>query len=323
MRRVIGCVVAAGLLAACAPKTGVHLTIRNYANDVTYGDQSSPSIPKPAPAAELMPTFPAFIQPPLAPPSLVVPSTPPTTFPLPAPPPKLDLCPKASPFAFPSLNAGPHVLAAPKQGIYLYRQTGSYTIDGKSGAPQAQAVRSVQNIATQSNGTITFDVADVEGQSATLTSYEIMQSTGNSTTDGIFITQVVTKAADGTISQFAPQPAIRIMPLPAQNSQQSFQSAGVDAIHGLTEEISGTIVSRQRVDACGTVLDSWEVHVTGRLLSSSEDLALDATYDIGTQFGGLSLEDKLTLSGTDAGGSVQRTTTAIIDNVPPQAGAAG
>jgi hypothetical protein len=332
LRRPVLGATAALLLAGCGPSHSISVSLRNFASSLTYGG-SPPPPPPPIAAANPTPTFPSFIEPPVvvSPPTPVAPATtvaPPPPVPA-APRPSrpaaapAPVCPAAAPNSFPAVSAGAHVLAPPIPGSYVYRQTGSYSIDGKTGKPAAHTLRIITNVTPSNNGVFTFDVDEADGSDITDTTYQVNQSTSNSATDGIFITQVVTRHGDGTIDQFAPEPAIRIMPLPADNTQMQFSSAGADALHGTTEEISGEIVGHHNVDACGTVLDSWEVHVTGQLISTTENLAIDATYDIGTQFGGLSLSDSVHLSGTDAGGSVDQRTTATIDSSPVASGQAG
>lgn len=303
-------------LSACGPTQHVQLSLRNYVSNLTYGGEKTPAPAPPVSGASLTPTFPSFIQPP----AVLTPTPTPAPTPVAPLPSVTASCPSAGPDSFPAVQASSRVPGPPSPGTYFFRQTGHYDMDGQSGTAASQVIRVVTDVATQSDGDYTFDVDEANGNVLTQTSYEVQQTTGSTSTDGLYITGVITKEADGTIDQFSPEPAIRIMPLPASAAQTQFTSAGVDPIHGVTEEISGTMEGHTDVNACGTVLDSWQVQVTGKIISASESLDLTASYDIGTQFGGLSLADMVTLTGKDSDGTVDQTSTDIIDSAPPVAG---
>jgi hypothetical protein len=161
------------------------------------------------------------------------------------------------------------------------------------------------------------------------------QRTGLAQYDGISIAGVVTREPDGTIDQFAPATPIRILPLPADNvnyENANWQSAGTDGARNITEQISGTITKPGRVDACGNVLGGWEVHATGHIYSPTKNIAINTTYTVATQFGGLVVSEALNLDGTDGGAAVDNTQgaqctngTGTVDNpgaparsIPPQ-----
>ena len=81
-------------------------------------------------------------------------------------------------------------------------------------------------------------------------------------------------------------------------------------------------MGKARVDACGTVLDSWQVEIPGHIenargAGTPETFAL--TLFIGTQFGALSLQDHLVLKGaTDpvSGQPMTYDVTATINKAP-------
>ena len=295
--------------AGCGPKSRLHLGLRDYSTNVVYGSQHKPAPPRAVPGAAIDPGFPAFIQPPLPAEA-------------PAPParrrqvlPAGGDCPVAAFSVAAAIAATPTVVAPPVKGLYRYRQTGYISVNGRTGSPPPDAARAIQNIVDPNDGTFTFDVADAQPSgTVTLTSYLVDQRTGSFANDGIFITQIVTRMPDGSIDQFAPSTPVRIITLPADVSNPTWESAGTDGVHNLTMALNGTITKRGRIDACGTVLDSWEVHATGRIVNPAKSLSFDTTYDIGTQFGGLSLAETLSLSGTDGGPAVAPTAGASCTN---------
>jgi hypothetical protein len=288
-RRVtIVCAAVALLgLTACGPKTQDHLDLRNVTTDVVYGGQTK--TPPALPGATLEPGFPSFIQAPIAPRTRNVSNL------------ILEVCPQAAFSVEPAVKTTPTVLKPPARADYIYRMDGHSTFRGVDTIPGVELFRRVDNSVDHKDGTFSFDVVEAQpGQQASVTSYIVDQRTGLAAYDGIFIAQVVTKNQDGSIDQFAPTPPIKILSLPAV-AEDTFEGAGTDGVHNITQEIFGTIVKEGRVDACGTVLGGWEVHATGRIMSPTKNIAIDATYTIATQFGGLSISDHLNLDGTDGG----------------------
>ena len=110
-------------------------------------------------------------------------------------------------------------------------------------------------------------------------------------------------------------------------------TSATDPLTQTTLQLSGAIeaspqthgTGRYRVDACGQVYDTWEVHATGTLVGPNENLTLDWHYDIATQFGGLELRHTLTETGTFAnvaGGPQGRSVDVqVADSVTPARGA--
>jgi hypothetical protein len=287
------CLVA---LTACGPTTHDHLELRNVTTDVVYGGQTKAAAA--LPGAELEPGFPSFIQAPIAPRAR------------PAEHAIEELCPQAAFSVEPAIKATANVPKPPAKGDYVYRMDGHSTFRGVDTVPGVEDFRRVQNSVDHKDGTFTFEVVDAQpGQSASITYYLVDQRTGLAQYDGISITQVITKQQDGSIDQFAPATPIRILPLPADNvnvQNANWESAGTDGVHNVTEQISGTITKPGRVDACGNVLGGWEVHATGHIYSPTKNIAIDTTYTIATQFGGLSIAESLNLDGTDGGPALDK-----------------
>jgi hypothetical protein len=293
---VLCAAVALVALTACGPTTHDHLDLRNVTTDVVYGGQTK-TLP-PVPGATLEPGFPSFIQAPIVPTRRPVNNV------------VAEVCPQAPFSVEPAIKATPNVLKPPAKGDYVFRMDGHSTFRGVDTIPGVELFRRVENSVDHKDGTFSFDVLEAQpGQQASKTTYIVDQRTGLAQYDGIFIAAVGTLNQDGSIDVFQPTPAIRILPLPAEEpladgsnyANVNWESAGTDGVHNITEEIFGTITKPGRVDACGTVLGGWEVHATGRILSPTKNIAIDTTYTIATQFGGLSISDHLNLDGIDGG----------------------
>jgi hypothetical protein len=307
IRPVLALVAATAMLTgACGPRERLHVSMRDYATNVVYGGQKKPPPPKPVPAASLEPTFPTFLQPLVTPAGPAASTSTATTLVERAP-----ACPSAGFSVQPTHPVTPTILAPPKPASYVIRQDGYVSFAGKSTSPAPLGLRAIQNVKTPGDGTFTYDAADVQPDSSvTVTSYLVDQRTGLPGSDGLYLTQVVSRLPDGTIDQFAPADPIRLLSLPADPGNPTWASAGTDGVHNLTMELQGTIAGHGRVDACGTVLDSWEVTASGRILSPTKNLSFTSVYDIGNHFGGIILSDSLSMSGTDQSVAVAPTAGA-------------
>jgi hypothetical protein len=292
-------VVALVALSACGPTTHDHLDLRNVTTDVVYGGQTK-ALPF-VPGATLEPGFPSFIQAPITPGRRPINNV------------VGEVCPQAPFSVEPAIKATASVAKPPVKGDYIYEFTGHSTFRGVDTIPGVELFRRVDNPVDHKDGTFTFDVIEAQpGQQASITSYVVDQRTGLPQYDGVFIAGVATKNQDGSLDVFQPTPAIRILPLPAEVSladgsnyaNANWESAGTDGVHNITEQITGSITKAGRVDACGNVLGGWEVHATGRIYSPTKNIAIDTTYTIAPQFGGLSISEHLNLDGIDGGQGV-------------------
>src|SRR4051812_5029709 len=180
-----------------------------------------------------------------------------------SPPPAPSACPDDDPFSSPPAPAPQAVSAPPTVGSYTFRQHGTTKVgDGPATDLPASAVRQVRNVMRSDNGDVTYDVVINSFGDTTTTSYAVRQTTGDPSLDGVFITHVVTRRANGTVDEFAPLSGARIIALPA-GPGTSWNDVATDPIRSTSMVIQGQITDRGRVNACGTVLDSWTVQVTG------------------------------------------------------------
>lgn len=303
MTRLRVAVAAASLLAltGCGPTNHPHLDIRNFTTDVIYGGQNKP-VPA-LPNASLEPGFPSFIQP-------AMPVTP-------GPPRRrvAEACPQAAFSVEPAIKPTTSIVAPPVKATYVYRQSGDITFGKQRSQPLQRGFRAVDKPVDHGDGTMTYDVADVQpDQGVTVTQYLIDQRTGLAEYDGVFIVQVVNQLPDGSIDQFAPATPIRILPLPvppADDATAFWESAGTDGVHNVTMQLQGALSTVPgRVDACGAVLGGIEVNASGRIFSPTKNVTFGTTYVIATQFGGLSIFENLKIDGFDGGPAYQGNTAS-------------
>lgn len=303
-------VLAALMAGACGPDVPLEVAVRDYSTDIVYGEQTRPSSPPPIPGANPDPGFPGFIVPP--PPARLAPAEPEPGS-VPAPP---AACPADDPLDFPDQAASRTVSAPPAAGIYTFRQQGAVRVGERAPQPlPATSEREVVNAAATS-GDLAFDVRIEASGETTTTSYAVRQATGDPGVDGVFLTRVVTRRAGGGVDEFSPARGVRLLALPAA-AGVSWRDVGTDPIRATSMVVEGTVVDKARVNACGTPLDAWTVKVTGRLLGPAKDLAINATYQIGTQFGGFVIADDVAIAGADGGVRVELRSTAVVNNIEP------
>jgi hypothetical protein len=151
----------------------------------------------------------------------------------------------------------------------------------------------------------------------TTTTYDVISSSPlpAGVAPGLYVRQV--KSVRGTSSSvFAPSPELQLAAFPLVRGA-SITSSGVDPQSATSMQFTSTVTGKARVDACGTPLDSWVLDLTaGKVLSPTQNLDFTATYDVGTQYGGLILRDRTVFTGTDNGDGVSRNDTASITTTP-------
>jgi hypothetical protein len=306
------------LSAACGgPQQPVSIGFKEVPSDVVLGAQSSPTPTSTGPAPAVVTVVP--------PPSAVVALPPPTfdagpTAPLPVPTSTTATCATADPLQAPSREAPTSVSAPPAKAAYLFSNVGSYEVSGadaRKGRFPTTSLRTVGNISRTSAGSFSFDVADLLGDVTTTTTYDVIRSSPlpAGVAPGLYVRQV--KSVRGTSSSlFAPDPELQLAAFPLVRGA-SIKSSGVDPQSATSMQFTSTVTGKARVDACGTPLDSWVLDLTaGKVLSPTQNLDFTATYDVGTQYGGLILRDRTVFTGTDNGDGVSRNNTASITTTP-------
>jgi hypothetical protein len=306
------------LVTACAgPQRPLDIGFKEVPSDVILGAHGSPT---PTPASAPPVSTGGVVAPP--PPAVV--ALPPPTFDVapepPAPSTPTAACGTADPLQAPRREAPSSVSAPPAKASYVFRDVGTYTTSGadaRKGTFPLTSVRTIGNVARSSSTNFTFDVAELLGNVTTTTTYDLVGVSllPAARPPGMYLKQVRSVSGSST-STFTPSPELQLASFPLVRGA-SVSSSGVDPESATTMQFTSTVTGKTRVDACGTPLDSWVLDLTaGKLLSPSVNLEFSATYDVGTQYGGLFLRERSTFRGTDSNGGVDRALTATITTAP-------
>lgn len=306
------------LVTACGgPQRPLDLGFKEVPSDVVLGAQSSPTTSAvrsagPVPLVPLPPP-PSVVT--LPPPPFEIPppgAEPPPPSPLPTAP----ACPAEDPLAAPKLEAPTTIAKPPVAAAYLFDNIGTFSVSGadaRKGTFPARTLRVVSKV-VPGDGRFSYDVAERIGDTTTTTTYVVV--TNAAAENGLFVTRMTYRRTDGQVADFTPTPALKLAALPLVRGAQSEQRA-VDPASQTAMSFVSVVEGKQRVYACGEPLDTWTVHLTqGKLISPTQNLEFDSTYQVGTQFGGLVVRDAVAFKGTDGDSGVQRSNRATIATVP-------
>lgn len=231
-------------------------------------------------------------------------------------------CAPAAESAFPAQAATLSVATPPREGRYRWKEvvdgpgpsgvTGTVTFFIEHDIINVSPVQVTQNPVPAGAGPVvgsptgetrrfTYDeVVHNADSTTTTTTYEVVtgapqinqsQTVGPplqaGTSDrGLSLVKVVSADGAGKVTAtFTPTSAVLLLPLDVVPSQR-FQSSGTSP-DGRSLAVDATIGKRQRVDACGTIVDGWEVVSTQTFSSAAGVRASQTTYFVGTQIGAL------------------------------------
>lgn len=313
-------VAVVGLLAGgCAPDQSVDAGMNRYSTDLVMGSpkKPAPALP-PAPQTDIDPGFPSFIVPP--PPAVAPGSPPPTTVPPPAP----VSCPQAGVLDIPE-PAPAEIAGKPAEGVYSYRQTGTAKVGESQFVLPGQSERVVQNVVDVGDGVFRYDVAITQFDSTTTTTFEVARRVGRSEVDGVFIVRIRKERPGMSPKEFLPvAPGLRIFALPAREAT-TWRSVATDPIRATTMSLEGAITNRERVDACGELIEGWASKVVVTVTrpgtaSNSQESTIEATYVVAPQLGGLIVSDDVVEKGTDNGVDFEQSTKSWINRLTPVRG---
>lgn len=340
------CVLAVGL-AGCGLGGGPGLGIEQLQSNVAFGSPTAAS--KPAsmpglPGQSIAPAAPA--QPPTA--SNPFPAfqfTPPPTFNFSPPPVTATAeCPVAPPSAEAARAVTPTVPSKPATGWYkwqllTYKRTGTGTtaLAGASYTAyhleNVSATSTVPNPQDRSHPTTvwTYQMVEPDGSGNVWTyTFQVKQSspgasvaTGNvgksqsvmEPDAGLAISSEIERNAKGAVVfRFSPQPAVLLLPL-AVTGGQSFQGGGTDPSNGESLVVQAQVQGTKRVDACGQLVDGWDVSGTETSTdpSTGGSVTTDVDYAVATQYGAI----VVLLSSTPTTGTNPDTATEEMGQLHP------
>lgn len=247
---------------------------------------------------------------------------------LPPPLPGLDLQPRAKVTDCPeaALTAGSEkaadvtITGEPLVGIARWKHSGTLQLNGKAVPFSGFERRVVRNYVQVSPTVFTFETLQpivtnrgtlfldssfrvrTDGLSKAVTSPgqgvpsppAIHEPDG-----GVVLTSIKTiDSSGGTIgTAFTPVTGILLLPLPVI-PDDSWRSVAVDPKSGQTVTHNATVDRRQRIDACGDLVDGWHVTAT-QVVASGRDANPQVAYNgydyvVATQYGGMIIDERLT-----------------------------
>ena len=328
MKRPYLLVAAVALLAtACGPTTDLKLQLRS--KSITVPRLVTPAVqlvppPAVAPPVSLPPIPQVVTEPPPAPPV--------TNFPTPSPP--SNPCPEAGPFAVPAMPASQLVAAPPVNATSTQMSTGSFA--GASGAASSGSLTGVVQMTTERLPTTTSSVGQQvdawrvirRGPAPGVSSVEVYRlvhasSSAAATQAGIYLVGLQWKdPVRGDVNFTASGNGLEIMSLPAQPSTNDTQYIGADTDANTltTLELTRNMRGHKRVDACGNLIDTITVELSGTLTTPDMQRQVTWNQQVATSYGAVDVQDTMTLTSVDAGYTWTRSLrNTTVPAVPKEA----
>jgi hypothetical protein len=313
------------MLSGCGPSLPTAVGVLEPQLDETYGGAPKPVQPELRPAGASLQPGPPPINFPLFSdlggsagnefPSFIIPPTRP-------------VCPTASPFAAPLQSAPEDTVGVPYplHPGYAFRSTGSVQHGTASAIPLKadSLVRAFDDVkqTDPAGGTVVtsyfYRVTQVgaDGTKLITTFYPRANETTTGTNPGgLYIRSIETDVPGQPAYVFQPNPpnGIRIMNIPAAPESAATSETGTDPLTGTSMSISHQTLPRPtfengelRADACGKLVDSWDVKVSGLIRSASPPpnqpytvLKLDAVYGVATQMGAMIVASDVSYQAMD------------------------
>jgi hypothetical protein len=250
----------------------------------------------------------------------------------PAPSTSADSCPEVDPLAVADYGASSAVDSMPVAKSYTELVTGAVTAGSQTVTLPTTATWSIGNVVSDWTGGFTYTQSVVSGDSTTASTYRIVPSantaptqlTGATVEPGIYLASI---GGVGVPAFRAPDPGLELLSFPVIPNH----TLSATATYGTrTISYTATVQGLDTINACGTPVAAWVVQLTDGTISDTAISGADgtqhftATYDIGTQYGGIILASATQVTGTDAGTPVSRSlVTALTTQPDPPAASAG
>jgi hypothetical protein len=248
-------------------------------------------------------------------------------------------CPPAALNAFPATEAGLTVAGMPAEGQYRWKRTGTQTMATLPGVAipvsgfEQRLVREVKKV---SDTEFTFQTAQPElGTGVTvLQTFKVKTGAVSKAVEppvrtiplerpdqlpkevpfpsnpsvpsrqvgdperGISLMRIERIDAQGNSSALSFTPAVLYLPLPVVPGE-SFESVGIDPRTGQVLQHQAQVVRRERVDACGEIVDGWAVEATQTFSGQSSTAARTYRYIIAPQLGGLMISEQVKVTAPE------------------------
>jgi hypothetical protein len=316
VRGALAVVVASGGLTGCAPSKHLSLHLRSVA--ITVPRILTPAIeivPKSSPpqviALPPAPPLPTFTAEPVRV-TTTVPSTRPTT------PPKV-ACPAADSSSPSPIAAPADVDAPPVASSYAQSSSGAYAGSAGKGTLDGPIRTTITSLGrtTSSNGQVLDDWRierkDQARRSTSVEQYRLVHAStaSGATNAGIYLLGLSWQ--DPTRPPVTFQPTgngLWVLQSPAQLAAESgVQHTNVltDANTLTTFQFNRNVTGRKRVDACGALVDTYTVQMSGVITTPTDQFQVAWTQQLATAYGGANVEETLNLNNPTNGFSWTRT----------------
>lgn len=240
-------------------------------------------------------------------------------------------CPEAPITAAALVAPQPRITGDPRPGTSKWRFEGYATLEPSPGETlrvesAGFTVRSIRNFERTSEDVFSFEEVTERDDEVIITKYEVNNEpvTANPSEGvgivatpgvgeperGIVLTyeEVLDKKSGQQVAQFAPGGVgLLMLPLPATAGEQ-FASTAVDPRTGETRSHEATVQERQRIDACGELVDGWGVEYKTRRSNDTRGVgAIANTFEFAeqrvfaTQYGGVPIFESFELTEEQCG----------------------
>ena len=294
-RSSVALLCALALVACSTPDRKVELGVKRVALSLAFAEQELAEPVAPRVLYQLVPAPPGLIESaPITPPAQI-------DFELPA----YLTCPAAPDGAVAPVAAKRVAVAPPPAGTYPRRNTGTVTLEGgvipinlpfppfslwEYGTPTPTEVTPSAVAGTATQVPAEPMPADEYDVVKTLTPEFTITERLRRTPNGIEMLKRTTRA-NGVETVFTPEPPIIIHQFQVEGER--WVSSGVDRETSAAMLFEATIQSRELVDVCGTMVDTYRVTFTEQLVNldtgevSGSQPGDASTYNIAPHFGGL------------------------------------
>jgi hypothetical protein len=258
LRRLLA-IVSLFAAAACG-SAGERVAMDREQTDIVFGftaNEARRARATPAARAAQEEEQPDLVAGPTSPPPIFFPTQPSTP------------CPTAAPDAPVENSAGTDIVGRPKEGSYAWRGAGTYKLSSADiPVPNAfdQHLRSVADLNDPSGPAYTFETIEprIGAQTAGYWLYSWSVKTAAPSADpeaGLALKRIDILDASGKRVDTYVEPfgsGVMLMPLPIKPGQ-TWNSATIDLNRGRSLQVSGQVLARELVDACGTLVQGWQV----------------------------------------------------------------
>jgi hypothetical protein len=221
-------------------------------------------------------------------------------------------CPPAALNAFPAKEAAQTLDGTPAVGQYRWKRNGTQTLATLPGFVLPVGgfeQRLVRNVEPTQEGEFTYQMVQPElGPNRTVIStFKVKPAAVTRGVDlptglslragdperGLSLARVETVDREGNVTALNFTPAVLYLPLPVEPGE-SWTSVGIDPRTGAVLQHQGKVLRRQRVDACGDVVDGWLVEATQTFTGTAGNTSASQTYRyvVATQLGGMLISEE-------------------------------